>query len=166
MLLDDFRLIVQVKLVGNQGNSGIQFRSEAYGEGEMRGYQADIGADWWGKLYEENGRELLFEQPGDRHVREGEWNTYEILAIGDHIQTSINGELCTDLVDPDGAARGMIGLQVHSGDPTEVRFRNFQLELNPEPVLKTAPSSGGGWPALVLFVALGGLCVLLLRRRG
>jgi putative heme-binding domain-containing protein len=165
MLFDDFRLIVQVKLVGNQGNSGIQFRSEAHGQVEMRGYQADIGVDWWGKLYEENGRELLFEAPGDSHVREGEWNTYEILAIGDRIQTSINGELCVDLVDPDGAARGMIGLQVHSGDPTEVRFRDFQLELDPEPGLRTTPSSSGGWPALVLFVVLGGFCVLLLRRK-
>ncbi len=122
--------------------------------------------DWWGKLYEENGRGLLFEEPGDSHVREGEWNTYEILAVGDRIQTSINGELCVDIPDPDGAARGMIGLQVHSGDPTEVRFRDFQLELDPQPVLKTAPSSSGGWSALVLFVVLGGLCVLLLRRRG
>ena len=65
---------------------------------------------------------------------EGSTDWYDINLLrhkspsGDRIQTSINGELCVDLVDPDGAARGMIGLQVHSGDPTEVRFRDFQLE--------------------------------------
>ena len=58
-----------VKLVENQGNSGIQFRSEALPDGEMRGYQADIGVGWWGKLYEENRRGLLSEEVG-RKARE------------------------------------------------------------------------------------------------
>ena len=55
----DFRLSVQVKLVKNEGNSGIQFRSIELADGEMKGDQADIGPGWWGKLYEENGRGLL-----------------------------------------------------------------------------------------------------------
>ena len=148
---------------------GIQFRSEAHGDGEMRGYQADIGQDWWGKLYEENGRELLSDQPGDEHVRAGEWNTYEILAIGDRIRTSINGNLCVDREDPDGASSGVIGLQVHSGDPTEIRFKDFRLELDPEPVMKTAPDSGGVWQTLLVLLGFGAVCVFLalrLSRRG
>jgi hypothetical protein len=35
------------------------------------------------------------------------------------------------------AMKGRIGLQVHAGGPMEVRFRNFQLELNPKLELKT-----------------------------
>ena len=61
----DFRLTVQVKLVKNEGNSGIQFRSEALPDGEMKGDQADVGAGWWGKLYEENGRGLLWDESGE-----------------------------------------------------------------------------------------------------
>jgi hypothetical protein len=55
----DFRLELDVKLVNNEGNSGIQIRSQPIAGGEMKGYQADIGAGWWGKLYEEHGRALL-----------------------------------------------------------------------------------------------------------
>jgi putative heme-binding domain-containing protein len=59
LTVSDFRLTLKVKLVPNKENSGIQFRSESLPDGEMRGPQADIGAGWWGKLYEENGRGLL-----------------------------------------------------------------------------------------------------------
>lgn len=62
MTLGDFRLIVEVKLVPNNGNSGIQFRSRPRRDGEMVGYQADIGETWWGKLYEEGRRGLLTKE--------------------------------------------------------------------------------------------------------
>jgi hypothetical protein len=131
MLLGDFRLSVQIKLVKNQGNSGIQFRSEALPDGEVKGYQADAGPGWWGKLYEERGRALLSSESGERHVKPGEWNTYEIAAIGSHIRTWINGQPCVDLNDAAGARRWIIALQLHSGGPTEVRYKDFKLELNP-----------------------------------
>ncbi|WP_419580925.1 PVC-type heme-binding CxxCH protein [Stieleria magnilauensis] len=128
----DFRLTVEVKLVDNAGNSGIQFRSHAE-DGEVSGYQADIGQGWWGKLYEEHGRKLLWDQSGEQHVRPGDWNKYEVLAQGHHIQTRINDQLCVDLHDPDGAESGIIAFQLHSGGKTEVRFRNMKLEiLEPE----------------------------------
>ncbi len=127
----DFRLKCQVNLVDNQGNSGIQFRSEVLPDGLVRGYQADIGKGWWGKLYEEHGRELLWPKSGESHVKPG-WNTYEILAIGDKVQTRINGKLCVDLNDPAGAKRGIIALQLHSGGATEVRFKDFEIELDPK----------------------------------
>ncbi|HSU56026.1 MAG TPA: PVC-type heme-binding CxxCH protein, partial [Candidatus Dormibacteraeota bacterium] len=66
---EDFRLVLKVKLVPNKENSGVQFRSEKFGEFEMKGPQADIGAGWWGKLYEENGRALLWNKPGDGFVK-------------------------------------------------------------------------------------------------
>jgi putative membrane-bound dehydrogenase-like protein len=131
LLVGDFRLSMDVKLVGNQGNSGVQFRSESLPGGSVRGYQADIGAGWWGKLYEEHGRALLWNKSGESFVKLGEWNRYEILAVGSKIHTWINGRLCVDLDDPAGARQGIFALQLHSGGPTEVRFRNIQLELNP-----------------------------------
>ncbi|MEM1069820.1 MAG: family 16 glycoside hydrolase, partial [Planctomycetota bacterium] len=126
---DDFRLTLEVKLVDNAGNSGIQFRSRAE-NGEVSGYQADIGEGWWGKLYEEHGRGLLSSPPeGQAEIRSGDWNTYEIVAVSDHVRTYINGQPCIDLKDAEGARRGIIALQLHSGGPTEVRFRNLRLEL-------------------------------------
>jgi hypothetical protein len=75
---------------------------------------------------------VLSDRPGDAFVKTNGWNTYEILAVGGKIRTVLNGHLCADLEDPQVAARGVIGLQVHSGGPTEVRFKDFKLELNPE----------------------------------
>ncbi|WP_206028513.1 PVC-type heme-binding CxxCH protein [Thalassoroseus pseudoceratinae] len=126
--VEDFRLSLEVLLVDNAGNSGIQFRSRAH-DHEVSGYQADIGAGWWGKLYEEHGRGLLWDKSGEQHVKPGQWNTYEIIANDHQIQTRINGQKCVDLNDPDGAHRGIIAFQIHSGGKTEVRFRNINLEI-------------------------------------
>ena len=131
LLLGDFELNLEVKLTPNTENSGIQFRSERLEGTEMRGYQADVGAGWWGKLYEESGRGLLWDKSGEKHVKPGEWNAYRIVAVGDHVRTWINGEPCVDLKDPQGAKRGIIGLQIHSGGPMEVRFRKLELSLEP-----------------------------------
>ncbi|MDW8309618.1 MAG: DUF1080 domain-containing protein, partial [Verrucomicrobiales bacterium] len=140
-LLEDFRLICKVKLLPDSANSGIQFRSEPFGDHEMKGCQADIGAGWWGKLYEENGRGLLWKKSGEPFVKPRDWNTYEILAVGSRIRTAINGNLCVDLEDPQVARRGIIGLQIHSGGPTEVRFKDFELELNPKFELRTVKTA-------------------------
>lgn len=129
LVLTDFRLTCKMKLVPNSANSGIQFRSEPFGEYEMRGPQADAGAGWWGKLYEENGRALLWDKSGEQFVKADDWNTYEIVAVGGKVRTSINGHICADVDDEKISKRGIIGLQVHSGGPTEVRFKDFQLEL-------------------------------------
>jgi putative heme-binding domain-containing protein len=137
MVLGDFRLVCKMKLTPNSANSGIQFRSEPFGEYEMKGCQADAGAGWWGKLYEENGRALLWNNSGEPFVRTNDWNTYEIVAVGGKIRTALNGKLCVDLDDPQVARHGIIGLQVHAGGPTEVRFKDFQLEVDPKFELKT-----------------------------
>jgi putative membrane-bound dehydrogenase-like protein len=129
LLVGDFTLKLQVKLTPNSANSGIQIRSERLPGGEMRGLQADIGAGWWGKLYEENARGLLWDKSGEAHVRPAEWNDYEVTAVGSRIRTYINGKLCVDLDDPAIARHGVIAFQIHSGGPTEVRFRDLKLEL-------------------------------------
>ena len=127
---ENFRLSFEVKLAGDAGNSGVQFRSEPLdGFHEVRGYQADIGPDWWGKLYEENGRALLWDKSGEQHVKRGEWNRYEIEAVGSRVRTWINGQPCVALDDPAGKRRGVFALQIHAGGPMEVRFRNLNLEI-------------------------------------
>ena len=135
MLLGDFHFKCQVKLVKNEGNSGIQFRSEVLPNGEVKGYQADIGVGWWGKLYEEHGRALLWDKSGEKHVKPGEWNSYDIIAIGSRVQTFINGNVCVDIDDPKGARRGTIAFQLHSGGPTEVRFKDIFIHLDPKNVV-------------------------------
>jgi putative heme-binding domain-containing protein len=129
MQVADFKLTVKVKLVPNTENSGIQFRSEPLPDGEMRGPQADMGAGWWGKLYEESGRGLLWKESGEKHVKPGDWNEYVIEAKGSKVRTWLNGQLCVDLDDPKLARRGVIAFQIHSGGPMEVRFKDLKLEV-------------------------------------
>jgi putative heme-binding domain-containing protein len=136
LVAGDFRLTCEVRLAPDGANSGIQFRSAPVSDG-VKGYQADIGAGWWGKLYEEEGRGLLWDRPGDAHVRKEDWNLYEVVAVGSRIRTAINGKVCVDLEDPRGARRGVIALQIHSGGATEVRFRKLKLELADAAELKT-----------------------------
>jgi len=127
--LRDFHLTLEVKLTPNEENSGIQFRSAVHGDADVAGYQADIGAGWWGKLYEEHGRAVLFEDSAESAVRPNEWNRYEIRALGDHLQTWLNGELSVDLVDPEGARSGILAFQLHSGGALELRVRGLELQL-------------------------------------
>lgn len=129
LLVRDFKLSLEVKLENNRGNSGIQFRSQALEGGDVAGYQADIGPGWWGKLYEEHLRGMIWDKGGSQHLKPGDWNLYEIEAIGSRIRTWLNGQLCVDLDDPTGSREGIIALQIHSGDPMDVRFRKLRLEV-------------------------------------
>ncbi len=147
--LRDFRLVVEVRLVGDQGNSGIQFRSRELPAGENRGheiagagvagYQADVGPLWWGKLYEEHGRGLLVDADCEEHVLRDGWNRYEIRSTGHRVQTWLNGQPCVDLEDPEGELGGIVAFQVHSGGPTEVRFRILELEVLEAPAAGESP---------------------------
>jgi putative heme-binding domain-containing protein len=127
--MNDFRIEFEVMLSPDSENSGVQIRSALLPDGEMAGPQADIGKGWWGKLYEEHGRGLLWPKSGEAHVKPGAWNRYVIEAKGPRIRTWINDQPCVDLTDDKISRSGQIGLQLHSGGPLEVRYRGFKLEL-------------------------------------
>lgn len=139
----DFELKLEVKLVGQGNNAGVQFRSKRVeGETEVSGYQCDAGAAWdrpvWGALYDESRRRtMLAEGPPEslvKWVKQGEWNALHIKAIGNRIQLFLNGHPTIDYIERDKAipATGIIGLQIHSGPPTEAWYRNIRLrELDP-----------------------------------
>jgi putative membrane-bound dehydrogenase-like protein len=131
MIASDFRLRLKVKLTPDKENSGVQFRSESLPGGEVKGPQADVGKGWWGKLYEEHGRGLVWSKSGEEHVKVDDWNDYEILAEGSRVKTWINGKQCVDLDDPMIARRGIFAFQIHSGGAMEVRFKELRLEILP-----------------------------------
>src|SRR5207253_11380297 len=120
MIADDFRLTLKVKRVPDKENSGIQFRSAALPGGEVKGPQADIGAGSWGKLYEENGRGLLWKTPGDPFVKKDQWNAYTIEATGTRVRTWINGQLCVDLDDAQLSQRCLFAFPLHRRGAREV----------------------------------------------
>jgi hypothetical protein len=130
----DFTLRFEIRLRGNSGNSGVQFRSERVpGETEMIGYQADVGPTYWASLYDESRRRKTLAAPDEetlgRALKPDDWNTYEIHAEGPRIVLKLNGVTTVDYLetDPSIPLTGRIALQIHSGPPMEVRFRGIQV---------------------------------------
>src|SRR5262245_19843669 len=62
----DFELRVKFKLLGDpaRANAGIQFRSQRIPDNhEVIGYQADMGQNYWGSLYDESRRRKTLAGP-------------------------------------------------------------------------------------------------------
>ena len=95
----------------------------------MSVYQADVGECGRGRIDEEHGRALPWDRSGEGHIINGDWNTYEVIAKGNHVGTFINGQTCVDLEDSDGDTDGIIVLRLHSGGKQDVRFRKISLEV-------------------------------------
>lgn len=129
----NFVLRLQFKI--RNGNSGVQFRSEALPDYVVRGYQADVSdaADGHlGILYEERERGFLGEMMIAgvyQHVDLADWNDYEITADGPRIVLTINGFTTVSYTeaDPNARRRGIVAVQVHVGAPMEVRYRNLRI---------------------------------------
>lgn len=131
----DFYLALDMKLDPPSANAGIQFRSKPVDEaGQALGYQADAGQDVWGRLYHEHGRgKLDWSDRADAAVKPGEWNRYEILAVGPAIWLVINGKLgaaCLD-INKEGERSGGIAVQIHGGPPQTASYRFVKLVHDP-----------------------------------
>jgi len=115
-----------------------QIRSERVpNDHEMKGYQADIGKGWYGTIYDESRRNKPMIKPSEddvkRAVKNEDWNDYEIRAVGKRIVLKINGVQMVDYTEADDSIPqwGRIGLQIHGGGKTEVRFKNLMIEELP-----------------------------------
>jgi putative membrane-bound dehydrogenase-like protein len=149
----DFELRAEFRIVG--GNSGIQYRSKEVGKWVIGGYQADFDAagQWAGTLYEEKGRgvlakrgqkvvvpagakpEVVGETAAEKDIVAGlkkeDWNSYVVIAQGNHLVQKLNGITTVDLTDNDPAKRaekGLLALQLHAGPPMTVQFRNLRIK--------------------------------------
>jgi len=156
--LDDFELKLEFRLSGTEkANSGIQFRSQVEPDGHVVGYQADMdrSGKWLGGLYDERGRgslavrgqstvvngpkdmEKTAKWDGDKlaeKINLDGWNEYHIIARGNQLTLKINGETMCTVTDEDKANRdleGVLALQLHSGPPMTIEFRNIQLKRLP-----------------------------------
>ncbi len=130
---EDFELRLEFRLKDGIGNSGVQFRSKAIENStEVSGYQADLGENYWGCLYDESRRNKTLAQ-ADRNLtnvlKKDGWNEYVIRAEGNHITLAINGVTTVDYREEqaDIPRTGFIALQVHSGPPLRVEFRNIRI---------------------------------------
>ncbi|NCZ71677.1 MAG: DUF1080 domain-containing protein, partial [Actinobacteria bacterium] len=145
----NFRLKLEYKLTGTEGfvNGGVQFRSlrSTNPANEMIGYQADIGAGYTGSLYDESRRKRVLAKVGTgvgsqgvkseaelkQLEKAGDWNTYEVVAVGPRLMIYLNGRNTVDYTETDPSiddAYGLIGLQIHGNCKAEIRFRNITID--------------------------------------
>ena len=135
----DFELKCEVRLKDGAGNSGVQIRSkiETAKTFTVAGPQCDIGEGYWGSLYGElfgNGGkgESMKAAPTDVVAKaipkKGEFVLYDIKCVGKHVTIKLNGMTTVDTDFPTLPAEGIIALQLHSGGPMEVTFRNIQFK--------------------------------------
>lgn len=137
----NFILRLKFKLTGNEGfiNTGVQFHSKrvenpAY---EMEGYQADLGDDYWGCLYDESRRNKVLVHADTalikKILRRNEWNDYEVHSENGRIRIFLNGKQTVDYKETDPAIpqSGLIAFQIHGGGKAEVHFKNIILKPLP-----------------------------------
>lgn len=130
----DFELKLKFKVLGKGANAGIQIRSRRIPDHhEMIGYQADLGDNYWGSLYDESRRRKILAAADGQAVaevlRRDDWNEYAIRCEGKRIQLWINGLKTVDYTEPDDSIeqRGLIGLQIHGGPPSEAWYKDITL---------------------------------------
>src|SRR5262249_40919752 len=104
----DFLLKLTFRLADGQGNSGVQFRSDRLPPHEMIGYQADIGPNYWGSLYDESRRKRVLVQASEsalKELRKTRWNQYDVRAMGDSIRLFLNSVRSVDYKETDATVK-------------------------------------------------------------
>ena len=155
----DFELTMNYRMWGDAAsNGGFQFRSKLLPDHDIAGYQMDnnLKTDWLVRLYDEWGRHDLAlrgertvfgpdgaktvtpipEAQGKAPFRLEDWHAYRLVCRGTHITLYVNGQLMAEVEDNDPAQldrSGILGLQLHSGDPVTVQFKDILYKpLPPE----------------------------------
>jgi hypothetical protein len=131
-------------------------RGAIAGNWVLKGYQCDIDAEnrYTGQIYEERGRGFLAMRGQFTYIPDGggpkvvgalqrtddellkiikvnDWNQAHVIARGNMITEILNGHVTSTLVDDDSKARtlkGLLGFQVHVGEPMKVEFKNIWLK--------------------------------------
>jgi type 1 glutamine amidotransferase len=152
--VEDFELRLRFRLQGGNSGIYFRATERAEGQ-DLRdpvvGMQADFdhSGRWTGVLMEyllrgvlaERGERVVIDPDGTRRVvgsvgdpdellavfRQNQWNDYTVVARGGRITMQINGvTMCeVDDQDPRRLKRGVLALQVHTGPPMQVQFKDI-----------------------------------------
>jgi hypothetical protein len=126
------------------------------GKWVLQGYQADLDFNnqFTGNVHDERGPRFFLAQRGNvirgldggvkmqvasiesgealkAYVKVNDWNQYHIVARGWTLMHFINGRLMAAFIDDDTTnrmAEGLLGLQMHVGEPFKVEYRNIWLK--------------------------------------
>jgi hypothetical protein len=126
----------QAEIANIPGKDGFLYEEKGTGRGGVQGKKSylawvgdkvEIGADGVSKVTGALGN----HDATAAACKKGEWNDYVIIARGNHLQHFINGVQTIDVTDNDAAhraAEGILALQIHTGPPMVVEFKNIRLK--------------------------------------
>ncbi|MDF9797049.1 hypothetical protein OKW21_002312 [Catalinimonas alkaloidigena] len=153
----DLRLKAKLVGKGDNGGVQFRSK-RIHNSSEVSGYQADIGfipAAWvknfdefkgkvssladdtpyplWGSLYDESRRAKVLALGEYNDISEAlkkeDWNELRVRAEGNHIKIWVNNQLITAYTENENMPqKGVIGLQVHSGPPLEVWYKDIVIQ--------------------------------------
>ncbi len=155
--IGDFELTLKFRVDGGKSaNSGVQVRSQVESDGHVKGYQVDIAhpdAPYLGAVYDEKGRKMLAMRgqstviqmdgkmlsgalEGDKdaaliNYKQGEWADYRIRFVANKLEVWLNSVQTAVVLDEQEAERessGILALQLHSGPPMTVQFKDIVLK--------------------------------------
>ncbi len=136
----DFEIAFDIKLEGNQPNSGFQIRSQIMDAAKFQvsGPQVDAGTEYWGGLYGEAMEGMIQtadQETVKRIVLPDDYNHFHIRCVDNHVTIRLNGTVTVDNDFPKMSPEGVIGWQVHKGRRMTVRVRNARIrEITPPPM--------------------------------
>ena len=160
-IMKDFELkLVHRIRSSHKVNCGFQYRSEHYKDGDCKGYQIDNNLPDLIRLYDEFGRHTLAHR-GERTVFDAsgkktttkipsalgkpwfdltQWHEYHLICRGPKLTLLVNGRLVGEVLDNDPKNHdltGLFALQLHSGPPMIVQFKDIRWNpLSPDEKVK------------------------------
>jgi hypothetical protein len=130
---DDFRLIVESRLVSKTQHLGVCFwgdRSPTWGYASCILVIPPSGGMW---DYHKGIKSPPHMNPAKANVDAGTWHRSEILANAKtgEVRMAVNGVEVLTYKNMTGLKKGPIGLQIHNGS-SEVQYRGILIEENPK----------------------------------
>lgn len=141
----NFEMHAMVKLTGDKNNAGLCFRATPQSNGNVKGYELDMGVGkHWGLLQQIGGEGTASSQGHEdamSALKKDDWNHFYVIANGDHIQAWLNGKQVVDVLNPRGFDAGQVALQIFRG---EVQYKDiFVRDLEHAPHIAFASPAAG-----------------------
>lgn len=130
--LADFALHVEWRFIPKEGkpryNSGVFARTNSDGSLWHQAQAGLAGGFWFGETMVDGVKkrlDLRRQMTENRVKPAGEWNTYDIRAVGPKLTLAVNGKVVSEWNDPT-MLKGYIGLE---SEGYRIEFRNLKLKI-------------------------------------
>lgn len=131
----DFELEADARWKG-EIDSGFMMRKKAADNkdkipGDLQlqiGVSRSLKKDMTGSFYVSGYPEAGQAKEAGKLLKEGDWNTFRLVAKGDTVTVWINGTKASEYKDARYSEAGPIGLQIHGGLDMKVEFRNLRVK--------------------------------------